>query len=223
MKFPASDMMTRLHEMLAKSISDEKIIEGATLTESGYAKAARRLGIDPSEVAPLMGALASRLRDERLIESEMSEAIGSVERFSFEKDYMKNVTVRDNQTGKKALLRGSEAAALLNRIGAGADEQQTLARYVGIMETTETVQEAVELDEDETFHHEIHSAHGAYNFPWRSNGKRGHGTARFKGRGSHQMDIKLLSIRDDEGEEMEVDEAMKQHIHEQAIAFIGNE
>jgi hypothetical protein len=37
------------------------------------------------------------------------------------------------------------------------------------------------------------------------------------------MDIKLLSIRDDEGEEMEVDEAMKQHIHEQAIAFIGNE
>ncbi|RYY05086.1 MAG: NUDIX hydrolase, partial [Alphaproteobacteria bacterium] len=80
----------------------------------------------------------------------------------------------------------------------------------------------VMLDEDDSFHHEIHSAHGSYNFPWRADGQHGYATARYKGRG-REMKIDILSIRTDEGEEIEDAGHLGKLVHEQAIAFIGQE
>jgi hypothetical protein len=205
--------------MVSKVISDENLIGGVRLSQSGCEKVANRLGISAGEVNSLLQSLAGRLRDDRVVETEMTEALGSNERFSFERDLMKNVMVRDNRTGKSAFLRGSEAAALLNKLSAGADEQAVLSAYAPLMEGRKTI-----VDEDEdSFHNEIHSSHGAYNFPWRVGDLRGHATARFKGRGP-QMSVSLLSVRDDDGEEIEnVNEQLKQAIQERAVAFIGQE
>ncbi|RYD67752.1 MAG: hypothetical protein EOP83_02205 [Verrucomicrobiaceae bacterium] len=215
---PGNDMVSRLHRMISKVISNEDLIGGVRLSQSGCEKAARKLGITPNEVNSLLRSLVARLNEDQVVETEMSEALSSNERFSFERDLMKNVTVRDNQTGKSAFLRGSEAAALLNKLQAGANEQSVLGAYAHLMEGRKVIDE----DED-SFHNEIHSSHGAYNFNWKVGDQRGHATARFKGRGP-QMNISLISIRDDDGEEMEnISEQLKQAIHERAVAFIGQE
>lgn len=215
----SDDLISRLHQMISKVISDENLIGGVRLSQSGCEKVANRLGISSSEVGALLQSLAARLSDDQMVETEMTEALSATERYSFEPDVMKNVVVRDNQTGKSAFLRGSTAAALLNKLRAGADEQTVLSAYASLMEGRKKI-----IDEDEdSFHNEIHSSHGAYNFPWRVGDQRGHATARFKGRGP-QMNVSLLSVRNDDGEEIEnVSEQLTQAIQERAIAFIGQE
>lgn len=214
-----TDIVDRLRAIIAPVLSDDRLAAGARLSESGYRKVAARLGIDAAEAASLVESLAGEIRMQRLYEQALNEG-GA--RFSCEKDFLDNVTVRDNQSGKSCFLRGSEASAVLNRIAAGGDEQQILAAYAHLMEGKKKKVETLDEDDESTFHHEIHSSHGAYNFPWRAGDQSGFATARFKGRGPN-MKISILSVRDSDGESVDLDESMTQAVHDQAVAFIGDE
>ncbi|RYD40916.1 MAG: hypothetical protein EOP83_34620 [Verrucomicrobiaceae bacterium] len=75
---------------------------------------------------------------------------------------------------------------------------------------------------DESFDEEIAASHGAYNFHWRLGRKHGFATARFRGRGK-DMDIKVISVRDTDGETLELPDEQMEAIHEQAVLFIGEE
>ena len=409
----SGDLLDRLHAMLTKvGITDESFVGGAQLTQTGYQKVARALRVGPDEVEILLRALRTRLSDGQsrfaTLEAEFAEAVdpivqftkpGNADRFTYEVDYLKNVTVHDTQTGKKAFLRGSEASAVLNRISMGGDQQAILSRFAHMMEsggdsraadtqhaeasrqtgfwgaagagcvvmaestgrfliahrsaqvkepntwgtwggaidpdedpleaamreireeagyigtisgvkplyvfhkdtfrysnflvivedefkpslnwenqgyewcefghwpsplhfgfksllsdsksvatmkkTLASVQQAresvdmrsiinrlseakkaepepEELDEDDSFHNEIHASHGAYNFPWKVGGEHGYATARYRGRGP-KMAITILSIRDSEGEPMEANDDLKRIVHEQAVSYIGQE
>lgn len=433
------DLLDQLQAMLAKAgASDQAIARGNVLRESAYPKVARKLGVEPNEVGALLNALRSRILEGESLDAEIVEALGDAarapqKRFSFEKDYLDNVVVRDNQSGKACFLRGGAASAILNRLAAGGDEQAILAAYANQMESVkgrallhvhedaeaeaphyealaqtgffgkqgagcivmaeesgrvllalrsqqvlepgtwgnwggavpegvaprahalkelyeetgyqgpitnvqqmhvfekgtfrytnflvvvpnefepslnweaddyqwctleewpqplhyglkalfedeasvsamhavplmeadtewvaackarldalpegftdwtrnatpwpEDVPELIgpganeiiaeakrkkELDEDDSFHAEIHTPGGSYNFPWRADGRHGYATARYRGRGK-EMKIDILSIRDHEGEEVADAGHLGEVVHEQAIAFIGQE
>lgn len=420
----SGDLLERLHQMLNKAgITDEQFVSGVRLTQSGLEKAARRLGVDSREIELLMRSLFTRIQQEQSRIAEMAasfrEAVDPIVRFdsedapsgrySYEVDYLKNVTIHDTQTGKSVFLRGTAATAILNRIAAGADEQAVLAQYAGrlregpeqgwtramnkhdedpnrerphmdalqqtgfygkqgsgcivlaadtgrillahrskdVLEphtwggwggaidagedpkesavrevfeeagyrgkalavepllvfskgsfryhnflmvvpqefephlnwesqgsrwcefgewptplhpglkalfsdahshdvieqaisesrqqepTLESVMESLRemgalmekkatLDEDDSFHDEIHAAHGSYNFPWRVGREHGYATARYRGRGK-DMKITILSIRDHEGEQIDADDHLTQIVHDQAVRFIGQE
>lgn len=161
----SGDLLDTLHAMLTKAgIPDDAFIGGARLTDSGYQKVAKRLGVGPDQVELLMRSLATRLREDRQRVSEMEEAFSEAvdpivrfekpgersPRFAYEVDVMKNVTIHDTETGKKAFVRGTAASAILNKISAGGNEQQILAQYSGLMEAGGWTRAMNKEDEDQS-------------------------------------------------------------------------
>lgn len=63
------------------------------------------------------------------------------------------------------------------------------------------VTESAVLDEDDSFMQEIHSDGGSYNFPWKSDGHTGTGTASFKLSHGTPM-INVISVRNAQGDEI---------------------
>lgn len=134
-------LIERLHNMLQRArITDDQIMNGVRLTPTGFQKAGAALGISGEEAELLLNSLITKLRREKDRTDEMFREFAGdrprAARFSVEKDYLGNVTVRDAQTGKEVFLRGDDATALLNKIKTG-DEQAILAQYQGLMEGEE--------------------------------------------------------------------------------------
>jgi len=242
---PKSSIVDRLQHILQKAgISVEEMRAGIDLTDAGKQKVAARLGISADEVVMLLGSLTTRLReDEKHEESAFESAYKKTmeddlneddapsdpgnDRFSYEKDAVGNVTVRDSQTGKSVYLQGSQATDLLSRIAQQpSNVQSILSGLTSLMEDDgyEDDHEEDHLDESEgdTFLDEMEQSQGTFNFSWDDMGKHGTGTARYKYDG-HDFHIKLLVIRDNAGKTIQPDPAMQVRLENIARDFIAEE
>lgn len=216
MSYAGTDNMTlaKLNAMLNKAgFDDAEIARGLRLKTSGMQKLSQRLGVDVQEASHMLDQLITKLRDDenRLAENYRSMMEGS--RYGMERDRLGNVTVRDSHSGKEIFLRGATAAELLKAVKLG-DEQEILAGYL-----TENVTEATD-EEEETYADEIKADRGSYNFPWVYERQQGTGTAEYTGRGD-TFKIKLVSVRDAEGNEIDAVGPMQSSLTNQAFKFIG--
>jgi 8-oxo-dGTP pyrophosphatase MutT (NUDIX family) len=131
------DMLDRLYQMVSPLIKDEDILGGVSLTEKGFQKAAGRLGISPDETRMLFNSLKTKIKRERdLTEQMMNELKGdTTQRYSYEKDSLGTVTVRDAETGAERFYRGDSAANILHDLSHGGNTQAILAKYVAMTES----------------------------------------------------------------------------------------
>lgn len=215
MSYAGTDNMTlaKMNAMLNKAgFDDAEIARGLRLKQSGMQKLSARLGVSEQEASQMLDQLINRLRDdaERVAESYRSILEGS--RYGYERDRLGNVTVRDSHSGKEIFLRGATAAELLKAVKLG-DEQQILAGYL-----TETVTE--DAGEEDSYADEIKTDRGSYNFPWSFERQQGTGTAEYTGRGD-SFKINLVSIRDQDGDEIDAEGPMRSALTNQAFKFIG--
>lgn len=112
--------------------------------------------------------------------------------------------------GVQAILKDSKSVATIKKVSGGVSESAVMEGRKKAML-------------DESFDDEIQAVpHGAYNFPWRLGRHGGTATARFKGRG-RDMEIKIISVRDAEGEHLDLPQEKIDAIQQQAIDFIGDE
>jgi len=219
-------IIDRLQDILNKAgVSDDEICASLALTDAGTHKVAAQLGVSASEVPMLIASLTTRLRDdENREESAIESAYESImneddERFGYEKDGMGNVTVRDSQTGKSIYLQGSEATDLLNKLEQDPDAEQS------ILSGLESLMEGGIIDESDDpddYIREMKQNSGTFNFPWKVGMKHGTGTAKYKFDGD-DMIVHLLSVRDSEGNVMQINSGMKLQIEKIAHDFIVNE
>lgn len=212
-----ADGVDRLRAMLAKAgVTVEQMKSGVRLTERGAQKVAAALGIAAGDVPAMLNSLASQMRRAPAL-TPVTEVGGP--RFSYEHDYLGNVTVRDSETGKETFLQGSEASRLLQRLDTERDEQSVLAAYAHLMETATVMP----LEEDgEDYEEEIKQDWGTFNFPWSLDGRHGTGTAKYRGTGP-AMKLTLVHVRDNRGKEFEPDPATKARLTDVARDFIGKE
>lgn len=117
-----SSLTATLHHMLSNiDISDDDLRSGVRLSENGFAKVGRKLGISKQQAEALFSALVQSLRH------TVNESIKG--RYSYEKDFLGNITLRDAETNKSVFLRGNSATSLLNALNGGGDEQEIMAQY----------------------------------------------------------------------------------------------
>ena len=210
-----TDNMTlaKLNAMLNKAgFDDAEIARGLRLKRTGMQKLAVRLGVSEQQASEMLNQLITKLRDDEERVAESYRAIVEGSRYGYERDRLGNVTVRDSHSGKEIFLRGAPAAELLKAVKLG-DEQSILAGYL-----VETVNEDVE--EDDTYADEIKTDRGSYNFPWVYERQQGTGTAEYSGRGD-TFKINLVSVRDQEGNEIDAEGPMRSSLTNQAFKFIG--
>lgn len=118
-----SSLTDTLHHMLLKiDISDDDLRSGVRLSEKGFAKVGRKLNVSPRQAESLFDGLVQSLRH-----SPISESVKG--RYSYEKDFLGNITLHDAQTNKSVFLRGEAATSLLNALNSGGDEQEIMAQH----------------------------------------------------------------------------------------------
>jgi hypothetical protein len=218
-EFASGSQIERLHQMLTRiGVSDQQIKGGIDLTQRGKNRVAGRLGISPNDVKMYLDGITQKLRkadaasEETLTEQyyktiDEDEAGQSARpfdepRYSMEPDALGSITVRDAQTGRSSFIQGAEASRVRQALKSAPDKQAVLAPLV----------------EADDFLHEIKASSGTYNFIWNLGGKHGTGTAQFSTKGTPKL--KLVDVRDAEGEAMAPDPAMHRALMQQARAFI---
>lgn len=235
-------LLDRLHDMLRSAdVGDDEIAGGVQLTPKGTQKVAAGLGIAASEVEMMLNSLAANLRRER----EISEG---PERFSYEGDYLDNVSVRDNATGDEKFVRGSKGAKLTAKLNKSKHHDQDILRrtmteadddWIGRawdkQRAADDQRAAAEKNQSgfgrvlgKVFGRkkpppeaprETGQSMGGFNFHWQANGKSGTGTARFHGVGQRTR-VNVISVRDRFGREFTPDEATMRAIQQQAYDSI---
>jgi hypothetical protein len=217
-RLPANTIaLDKLNTILNKGgCSDHSIIAGVRLTHRGYQKLALQMNVDLETVQFMVNQLMTKLRSEKESMSEDYEHFISEDnqRFSMEKDFLGNVTLRDDYSGDEKFLQGSEATEFLNDMGGSDDDQEIIAHYM----QNSVTEEAIYEDDEPTYDDELDNDYGTYNFPWKIGNQHGTGTMEYSGKGR----LKIVSARDDEGDEMELSNKLVASLTPIAIAFIGN-
>jgi hypothetical protein len=205
-------------------VTDEMIIAGASLTDRGFEKAAAALGLSAKEVRSVLDSLREHLKsggDEQVLGESVSP------RYSWEHDGLGNVTVRDSKTGDEQFYGGSKGFAILsavkNHTSGGPEEQAFLASYCEKNLNESLAEDEIdedEIDEDEVdFMGEISAEVSTFNFPWKLDGRFGTGTAEFRGDPKH-VKVRVVDVRDQNGEPVNASKDMKSDLRDQAIDFI---
>lgn len=212
-----------LHRLLSRFVPDEAIANGATLSPGGFEKAAAKMGISAEEVEALLDTLRTKLNgdDDRAI---MGEDTSASPRYSWEHDGLGSVTVRDGTTGEDFFYGGSKGFAILSgveELSVGSPtEQAFLALYCVKKKVNEAVMDEDEIDEEEVdFLGEISAEVSTFNFPWKTDKDFGTGTAEFRGDPEH-VKVRVVDIRDRNGEHIRADKSLKDSLRDQAIDFI---
>jgi hypothetical protein len=197
-------------------IDDHEIIGGAEFSHAGYQKIATKMGVSFKDIHSMINLLIEKLRKENSVQEDYEKLLDddSDDRFSYEKDFLGNVTIRDSHTGDDVFLRGQQSAKLLHELIVSDDEQEVLAQY---MADPINEDEDEEGDADSTYEPEIDAGGGSYNFPWTLEGAHGTATAVYSGTGT----IKIVSVRDEDGVEVEITIDLSKALMPQAVAFIG--
>ena len=153
----------------------------------------------------------------------MGETSGSA-RYAWEHDGMGSVTVRDASTGEDYFYGGSKGFAILSAVeemtpGSPA-EQAFLATYCQETPNLNEAMDEDEIDEEEVdFMGEISAEVSTFNFPWKTGKDFGTGTAEFRGDPEH-VKVRVVDIRDKNGEPVRADKSLKDSLRDQAIDFI---
>lgn len=220
-EFQDESQVDALHDMLNREagLNDQAIRQssGNLLTRSGLMKIGGRLGLAPEDVQALMNTLVQNLRNAQDDEQEaelnetplaeqyrrfvaedgkavrpFEEAAGG--RYSYERDALGSVTVRDDTTGKSRFYQGSQATDILSRLKQpGANADAVLAPLVEFAEPPDDDAEAQSLT----------TPGGTYNFLWKIGSKHGTGTARFA-LVDDEPDIHVVDARDQDGNEVDL-------------------
>jgi hypothetical protein len=132
-------------------------------------------------------------------------------RFAYEPDSLGSVTVRDTLTGKTRFVQGSAASRLQSQLKAAPGaEDAILAPLVEALH-----------DSPSSFDDEIKATSGSYNFFWQIGEQHGTGTAMFHA--GKKPDVRVVSVRDANGNRMDLDPRMHRELTRQAYDFIGQE
>ena len=218
-EFADTFALDRLNTILNNAgIKDEDIVAGARFSRSGYQKIAGKMKLrDPKEAETMLNMLVSKLRKEqRRVEESYRGMLGEDDRrFSYEKDWLQNVTIRDAESGEEVSVEGAEGAQLLSRLEEHPEEeQQILANYM----IQRPLRESEDLDEDDSYDDEIKAKSGSYNFPWQGFGGRGIATAFYTG---DKLKVKIVSVRNENDEEVPIDDEHRAMLTKQALDFIA--
>jgi hypothetical protein len=218
-------------------ISDQQMKGGISLTQAGKMKVAARLGIGPREVEMYLNVITQQLRDRDETDTEASlseqyynavnvmdedEEAGHADRpfdrsegrYSYEPDALGSITIRDSLTGHTAFIQGAAASKLMAQLKMPIDHDRILAPLV------ETLDDTVDPPVDD-FWDEIHANSGSYNFQWKLANQHGTGTVQFQA--NNKMKLTLIDVRDENGDEINADDAMQRELIHQARKFIGQE
>jgi hypothetical protein len=211
--------LDRLHSyMNAAGITDDDIIAGVELTHAGYQKVAGKFGMSLKDANLAINELMTMLRmEQRRIEENYYRALNEANnRYAYERDYLNNVTIRDTRSGEETYISGAEAAELVTALKANPEgEQAILANYAD--HTNHALTEEDDDQPEDSYESEINSKNGSYNFPWKDGGETGTATVVYSG----DTNLRLVSVRNQEGDEIEVDEDRSKSLLRQAFAFIG--
>jgi hypothetical protein len=229
--FGARSSLDKLHDILARAhISDQEIkLRPLHLSDGGLHKIAARLGVGPHEVQMLLATLSQNLRDagsdaedasieesyRQFMEAHetttpFDEAAGD-DHLSAEQDYLGNLTVRSSKHGTSKFYQGSKAADISDELEGAQDDEQK----------QEVMHPLVEDESDAGFEKEIHSDTGSYNFPWKLNGHSGFGTVIYSTAGDKPK-LKLISVRDGAGDDVQANAQMHQALLQQAQIFMND-
>lgn len=193
------DQLDFLRKQLnAASVTDDMISRGVRLTSVGTKKLCSRLGVTEVELQGLLSDLAKQTRDDSPDTGlpASPDILEDANRFSFEADFMGNVTLRDSKTGATHYLQGSDGAKFLHEIDRiGTNYQGLIAPYFG-ENLLEFAQKKPTLADADTG--------GTYNFPFQGN----FAVARFWLAGNKPM-LEVVSVIDAEGEEVPLDAKAK--------------
>jgi hypothetical protein len=218
--------LDRLQSVLNKAgISDHDIVAGIELKHVGYQRLAAKMDIRGGDamknINNMINELIEKMRDDQSLVAEnydhfMTEETG--DKYVIEKDFLGNVTVRDTETGDENYVQGSTAAELLHALAQhGVDKQELLSHYVDDANGS-----VIEEEDSNSYDDEIEGASkGSYNLPWDVAGQHGTATAEYYKKGNKPV-VKLVSVRDESGEEFHPPANMEAEILKKAFAFIGN-
>jgi hypothetical protein len=185
--------LDRLKQLLNGVGADDGMISrGVSLTERGYDKLASSFGVSAEEIKNMISQLKNLLSsDEQNI--HIAEAPN---RYSYETDYLNNVTLRDRKTGEIRNLVGHEAFSVLAEIERLGDYQSLVAAYFQNKRLNEFAGSVV-ADQDELHEVDAELGHqsGTMNFQYRQYPA----TIKFWVEHS-KFNVKLISIREPGGE-----------------------
>jgi hypothetical protein len=178
----APEQLAELRKMLnGINVTDDMLSRGVRLTQAGVEKVAKRFGIDTTEVPGMISATAA------MTKTDIAE---DVQRFTYEADYMGNLTLRDDETGRDVFLQGDEAFALADKLEKHPEQEEVfISQYFSEqpLAESETMMPAIPVKRDG----------GTFNFPYK--GK--FATARFWTDDDHKFQVKVISLRDTEDNE----------------------
>jgi hypothetical protein len=169
----------------------------------------------------LLLVLARKLDEDGLNESAHA-------RYTYEDDFLHNVTIRDGKTGDENYFGGSEAMSLMDELEGlqydAPQAQEILGHWMHRMSVQAAGQALVEAAgrKQSNFASEIKNETGSYNFPWRIKGKFGTATAAYTGE-DDDFRLKVVDVRDQNGEEMPMTPDFMKLLKSQALDFIGEE
>lgn len=186
--------LAELHQLLKKAnVSDDHISRGVRLTAAGEQKMAERFGIPVSEVPAMLLALTKTL-------------VEDAPRFTYESDYMGNITLRDSKTGESRFIQGDGAFKLSDQLAANPNkEQEIIASYFN----TEVLNEGAEEDA-------IVTDKGTFNFPYRGM----FATAVYGLDAGGKFRCEVMSLRNSEDEEINLSDDEKMKLHDIAMAWV---
>lgn len=207
--------LDRLHNFMSSAgIEDREIMAGVELKPIGYQRLASLMKVSVKDVHMLVNELITKLRKDSRVSEDYELSLNEDGRYAYEEDYLKNVTIRDIETGEETFLKGSEAAELLNALKSGAEEQEILAHYA-----SQPITEDDEFEADtDNYDQEIESKSGTYNFPWKVESLHGTATVIY----SDDARLKLISVRDADGDEVSMNDIDVNALLRQAMDFIGD-
>ena len=194
--FEKSDL-EELHALLRKAnVTDDHLARGVRLTAQGEQKIAKRFGIEVDAVPEMLLALSKHV-------SAISE---DAPRYTFERDYLGNITLRDSKTDKSIFVQGDKAFALEDELVANpGKEQEIIAREFG-----QTV-----LNEADS-ENAIVSDKGTFNFPY----KGMFATAVYGLDSKGQFQCRVVSLRNSEDEEMDLTDELTSELNRVAMTWV---
>lgn len=225
----------RLHQMLTNAgISDQELRGGINLKRDKKVKLAASFGVSPMTIDSYLNVIKQRVNNQERddMENMLSEAYYAMMnedkeddsevddeeagqpdrpfegRYSYEPDSLGSMTVRDSTTGKSRFIQGSEANRIQSQLKAAPDAEDAILGP--LLEKLH--------DSPSNFADEINANSGSYNFFWQVGEQHGTGTAMFHA--GKKPDVRVVSVRDANGNRMDADPGMQRELLRQAYEFI---
>lgn len=193
----SEELRAQLHRA---NVTNDMISRGVRLTSRGMAKLASKIGVTEEEVMKMLRELTKKVKDEIKPTGLPSNPglFEDKERYSYEADILGNVQLRDRKTGASHYLAASEGAKFLREVDrVGINYQGLIAPYFE--------KNLMEFASEDVATDEMGNTGGTYNFPWSGY----FACARFWLANGEKPMVEVVSVVDEEGHEVPLDQKMK--------------